>query len=107
MTRTDIRGTTNSLKMKVWSHWGSFSRDGYAYVLPYKFIITQIRTNNLNFMKTNWDLKLVIIYDPKAKQFFAHNYADSQTSINTVKQLAKQGYYPNYIREKNQTQLRS
>jgi len=53
MTRIDIGGTTNSPKMKVWSHWGSFSRDGYAYVLPYKFIITQIRINNLNFMKTH------------------------------------------------------
>jgi hypothetical protein len=58
-------------------------------------------------MKTHQELKLVIIYDSKAKQLFAYNHADSQTSINTVKQLAKQGFYPNYKREKNQTELRS
>jgi hypothetical protein len=28
-------------------------------------------------MKTHWELKLVIVYDPKAKQHFANNYADS------------------------------
>ena len=56
---------------------------------------SKIRTNNLNFKKTHQKLKLVIKYDPKAKQLFAYNPADSPTSINTVKQLVKQGFYPN------------
>ena len=55
--------------------------------MKYKNSHHKIRTINLNFKKTHKELKLVIIYNKKAKQLFAHNNAVTQTSLNMVKQL--------------------
>jgi hypothetical protein len=55
------------------------------------------------------DLKTSKTYYFKAKkkiQIFSEALLKS-SSKQALKQLVKQGYYPNYIREKNQTELRS